>query len=412
MRKLIYIDSSYSLQQILDQGLDQVLNSRSLDGYFKAVWSAHPLDTNPLSHPGISACGPTGSTKIGPNHYFISGRYGRFKSLAWLPAFNASLALLLFILKLIGLAFNKRIHVVRAGDPLLCGFIGLIVSRLSGAALVVRVNGDHDWVRATTGRPICARIFLNARVEIWIEKFVLSQAHHVILYCEHHKQFVLSKGAKPNCVTVIRHGNLIDPQHFLEPSLRTPLTDPQIRLMFLQRPWMVHVGRLEEIKHVMDCYEVLFELAKLGLDVGLILVGDGQLRSAISSRANVDGLTERIVFAGNIDQSSLASLLPYCTLALSPVTGRALAEVAFAARPVVAYDLDWQSELIESDATGILVPARDTTAMAVGAARFLADSELCNRLGSSLRAKALNLLDPQKQILKEIEVYSSLAVLQ
>jgi len=412
MRKLIYIDSSYSLRQIRDQSLDQVLKLRSLDGFFQAVWSAHPLDTNPSSHPGIAACGPTVTTKIGPNHYFISGRYGRFKRLTWLPVFNASLALLLFILKLVKVALTERIRVVRSGDPLLCGLIGLIVSRLSGAALVVRVNGNHDWVRATTGKPLSARLFHNARVEIWVEKLVLSHANRVILYCENHKQFAISKGAKPGCITVIRHGNLIEPLHFIKPSLRIPPADLHIRNKLRQRRWMVHVGRLEKVKHAMDCYDVLFELARLGSNVGLILVGDGSLRGTISSRADSDGLDERILFTGNVDQVYLASLLPYCTLALSPITGRALAEVAFAALPVVAYDLDWQSELIETDITGILVPALDIKAMVEGAARFLADSALCTKLGESLRVRALNMLDPQTQTLNEIEVYSNLGVLQ
>lgn len=411
MRKLLYIDASYTLLQIRNQSLNQVFESRFLGGFFQAVWSAHPVDTNPSIHSGIAACGPTLCTEVSTNHFFISGRYGRFSILTFLPVLNAFLALLSFVSKLISVARTEQIRVVRTGDPLLCGFIGLVVSCFSGAKLVVRVNGNHDWVRASTGKPINKRLFKIALAEILVEKLVLSRAHRVILYSENHKSFALSKGASPDSINIIRHGNLIDPRHFVEPSLRTPPVDLDLYDKLRQRPWMVYVGRLLELKYAADCYDVLFELTKNGHDVGLLLIGDGPLRELISSRAMKDGLSDRIVFTGNIDQQSLASILPYCTIALSPVTGRALAEVAFAARPVVAYDIDWQSEMIETDVTGILVPARDVIAMAQGAATLLVDSVMCTQLGNSLRARAIKLLDPQVQIFKEIEAYSSLGVL-
>lgn len=411
MRKLIYIDSSYTLSQIRDRSLNQVLESRFLNGFFQAVWSAHPVDTHPASNPGIAACGPTICTPVKPNHVFVSGRYGRFNSLTWLPMVNAALALVSFVLKLTRIARTEQIRVVRTGDPLLCGLIGLIVARLAGAKLVVRVNGNHDWVRASTGKPINQRMFRTAWVESWIEKLVLSQADRVILYSGNHKEFALSKGAKADRISIIRHGNLIDPRHFAEPERRPPFADPEMSALLKRRPWMVHVGRLLQIKHAEDCYEVLLNLVRQGSDAGLLFVGDGPLREAISARARAAGLADRVVFTGNIDQETLVSLLPNCTLALSPVTGRALAEVAFAARPVVAYDLDWQSEMVETDVTGILVPERDIAAMTQGAERFLADGALRDQLGTALRARAIDLLDPQAQTRKETDAYTGLGVL-
>ena len=174
---------------------------------------------------------------------------------------------------------------------------------------------------------------------------------------------------------------------------------------------MVHVGRLLNIKHAEDCYEVLRQLAAQDSEAGLLLIGDGPLRETIARRSEADELIDRVLFLGNINQDAVARILPRCTLALSPLTGRALAEVAFAALPIVAYDLDWQGEVVETDLTGILVPARDITAMAKGAAHLLADASLRQTLGSEARRRAFDLLEPQEQTRREIEAYASLGVL-
>ena len=88
-------------------------------------------------------------------------------------------------------------------------------------------------------------------------------------------------------------------------------------------------------------------------------------------------------------------MLPAAAVVVSPHTGRALTEAALAAAPVVAYDVDWQSELIEDCSTGVLVPHGDVAALADGVAALLADADRAKRLGQALRARALDMLDPE-----------------
>lgn len=411
MRKLLYIDSSYTLSQIRLRGLDHILRIRFLDGYFDRVWSAHPVDTHPAADPDIASVGAPAVERLGEDHVFVRGRYGRFRALARLPPLNAVLALGAFVRALITLVRHENITVVRAGDPLLCGLIGLIVARRTGARLVVRINGDHDMIRANTGVPIMPSLFRFGAIENWVERMVLSRADLIFAPSGNYGDFAVRKGAPPDRVSVIRYGNLIDTRHLSEPAERDDVDDAALRAVLQSRPWMVHIGRLHKIKRAEDCFEVLRILAAQGSDVGLLLIGDGPLRETIAARAEADGLRERVRFLGNIEQGAIASILPLCTLALSPLTGRALAEVAFAALPIVAYDLDWQGEIVETDVTGVLVPTGDTAAMAEGAARLLANAALRQRLGAEARRRALDLLEPQKQTRREIDAYASLGVL-
>ncbi len=411
MRKLLYIDSSYTLSQIRARGLDHVLRVRFLGGFFDRVWSAHPVDTHPAADPGISAVGAPVFERLSDDHVFVRGRYGRFPALARIAPLNAVLALASFVRSLIKLVRREGITIIRAGDPLLCGLIGLIVAKRTGARLVVRINGDHDMIRANTGAPIMPSLFRTGAVENRVERMVLSRADHVFAPSRNYGDFAIRKGTAPERVSVIRYGNLIDTRHLAEPAARDDIEHAGLRAKLNTRPWMVHIGRLHKIKHAEDCYEVLRYLSSQGDEAGLLLIGDGPLRDTIAARAEADGLRERVLFLGNIDQGAIARILPRCTLALSPLTGRALAEVAFAALPIVAYDLDWQGEVVETGITGVLVPASDTAAMAEGAARLLADATIRETLGAEARRRAFDLLEPEEQTRREIAAYASLRVL-
>ena len=54
---------------------------------------------------------------------------------------------------------------------------------------------------------------------------------------------------------------------------------------------------------------------------------------------------------------ALASNSPYLGCCVT-LTGRALAEAALGGVPIVAYDIDWHSEAVETGVTGELVPTQ------------------------------------------------------
>lgn len=411
MKKLLYIDSSYTLSQIRDRSLDQVLASRFLDGYFDQIWSAHPVDSHPSLTQDIAPSGKPIEERLSPSHVFVRGRYGRYTWLVRVAPLNVLIGLISFVSTLVGIVRREQISVIRVGDPLFCGLIGLIVSKLTGAKLVVRVNGDHDLGRANSGAPINPKLFRSGKVEDKVERLVLKRADLVFVPSPPCGEFAERKGTKPDLIVTIRNGNIIDPRHLIPQADRDPLDDPEMEARLKERPWMVHIGRMSKIKIAEDCYKVLKELAAQDDDVGLLMIGDGPMRDDFLNWAAADGLSDRVWLMGNIDQGTLARVLPYCTLVLSPATGRSLAEAAFAALPIVAYDLEWQPEMIQTDVTGILVPVRDATEMAQGAERFLADPKLRKRLGEGARERAFDLLDPTKQIQREIDAYASLEAL-
>jgi len=403
--KLMYICSSYSLDQIRERDLSHVLQIRHLDGYWDNVWSVHPIDTHPSLGFKSNPCGHPIDEQVSEDHIFVRGRYGRFSWLSWIRPVNAALALFSVLIHMIRIARREKIKTIRAGDPNLTGLLGLIVAKLAGGKLMVRINGDHDAIRARTGKPINPRLFPFIWLEVLVEKIVLSRAESILSPGQNYEDFAVSNGADPKKCHVVRFGNLIDPRHLAPACDRPNIEDPNVAAFFKQRPTLIHIGRLIPIKHVLDCVEVLGTLTESGYDAGLCFIGDGPLRVTIKNRAAELGIADQVIFLGNCNQGAISQIVPQTAVVLSPLTGRALTEAAFGEAAIVAYNLDWQGDLVVDGVSGLLVPAFDVQAMADATARILADKKLAARLGENARKRAFEILAPNQQTEMEIAAY-------
>jgi len=401
---LLYIDGSYTLAQLRARSLEHVLNVRKLDGRWPRVFSVHPIDNYLSYETDGAAFGPPDRVQLDPGHVFLRGRFGWRAWLQKATPLNFLVGQIALVRHLAKLVRHEKLQAVRAGDPLLCGLLGLAVAKLTGRPLMIRVNGNNDALRQATGKAIMPRLFRTEKVERFVERLVLSRADSVLVPSENYRQFALSKGADPTRCHEVRYGNLIDPRHTAPVEGRVPLDDPRLT----ERPFMLYIGRLEALKHSEDCLEVLSRLVAEGQDVALCYAGDGSQRLDLEARSVALGLGDRVHFLGNQTQDALSRMVPMCACILSPITGRALTEVAFGEASIVAYDLDWQKELVIDGASGLMVPARDVDAMVQAAHRILQDPALAAHLGKGARARAYEMLDPELQTELEIAAYDTM----
>lgn len=109
------------------------------------------------------------------------------------------------------------------------------------------------------------------------------------------------------------------------------------------------------MKRALDVVGVTDHLRQRGINFVCLMVGHGSQRSVIEKECRDLQLESYIRFVGNLDQPKLAQLFAMAACVVSQRTGRALGEAALAGAPIVAYDIDWQGELITYDATGRLV---------------------------------------------------------
>lgn len=406
MSAILILDMSYTLAMFRQRQLEQALESRALGGYFDRVISVHPLaglfpsDANRYGSPIV--------TRLDDGHVFVEGRIGIARWLNVLPPLNLLCAQISLVRLLLRMARDARVAIVRVGDPYYLGALGWILARRLRVPLAVRVPFRYDELRRVTGRAVMPRLFRYGWIEKRIERFVFPRCDLIAGANEDNMRYALENGGRPEVATVFRYGNLLHPSHWVEPEDR-PDAQSVLELLDLHgRRFVATVARLEPMKRVEDVIRVVAELKRRGCDARALIVGEGSLRHELGESARRLGVETEIVFAGNRTQEWIARVLPRSQVILSPHMGRALAEAALSAVPIVAFDYDWQREVVIDGETGYLVGNRDWMAMADRAEALLADPERARAMGARCRAAVAHMMDPDRLMRHEQTVYSAL----
>lgn len=402
---ILFLDMSFTLSMFRERQLHQALESRKLGGYFDRVISVHPLAG--LFEKGKKRYGAPVVSQLDDGHWFVEGRVGVSRWLSWFPPLNIFLAQVWLLVFLYRFAHRIGVDVVRIGDPYYLGLLGCVLSRLLRVPLAVRSCSDYDLLHAASGQAVFPRLFRFRFIEKKIERFVFPRCDLVAGANRNNLDYAVAHGARPDRGVVFRYGNLIHPLHFSEPLERGDIRE-LLNELGLSEPFLITVSRLEKMKQPEDNLYVLNELHNRGRKVSFVFVGEGSMRGELETLARRLGVIDYVCFAGNRSQETIASLLPRAELVLSPHMGRGLTEACLAGAPIVAYDYDWQAEIIHSGQTGELVPNRDWKRMADMAMRMFGNRDEAIGLGKAARQLALEMMDPQRLTNFEIEAYEKL----
>lgn len=392
----LVLDTSYTLEIIRERGLESAVLCRDLDGFFRHVWSVHPFATLLTSEDWTSRFGKPVTHELGDRHTFIEGKVGRFKWLSRIFPLNFLISQVSLFFSLRRLIKREGIKAIRVGDPAYLGLFGLALSRSTGVPFLIRVSANNDDVRANTGTPMFPRLFRTVKREKKVEHYVFPRADMVAGPSQDNVDYALANGARPDRVTIFPYGNLLSPEHLLDPAKRGLDHALFARLGLTPGRYLLSVARLQPLKHPEDIMTAFATARAAGHDVDLAYAGDGELRPLLEEQARTMGISDRVHFIGNQNQSALAQLNAHAAAVVSPLTGRALSESALGGAPIVAYDLDWQGQLIETGKTGELVPYREIDLLGAGLIRLLADPEYAGAMGRAVRERALDMLDPRR----------------
>lgn len=402
--KLLVVCGAYSLRTLRQRDALQVITWRDLDGFFDHVWTVHPL-VGASPEDASEALGPLSSQELAPRHTVVESRVGASRFLRLLPPLNFLVAQLRMLLHLSRLIRREGIAIVRVGDPYYLGLVGLVLARLNRISLVVCVNGNFDAIFESVGRLAYPRLLRHRRIEKSIERTVLSRADLTVTLNEDNRRFALNNGARTERTTVLPLGNMVASVHFREPRERDGVVE---ELGLSGRPFLIYVGRLEVVKHPEDVVAVLAEARATHRDLAALFVGRGSMQAELEMAAGEAGVAEAVVFAGERSQPWIASALAQAAVVVSPLTGFALVEACLSGTPVVAYDVEWHAELVQDDETGLLIPYRDTHAMAGAVTRILADRAFARSLGANARRRTLEIMDPRRLTDRHRRSYSAL----
>lgn len=390
---LLVLDTSYTLEMIRQRGMENSVLCRDLDGFFRHVWSVHPFATLLTSDGWTSRFGKPDVHEMAPRHTFIEGKVGRFGWLRRIFPLNFLIAQTALFLRLRKLIKREKIGAIRVGDPLYLGLFGLGLSKLTGVPLLIRVNGNNDKIRAQTGAPVFPKLFRSVKREEKVERYVFPRADMIAAPNQDNVDYALAKGARSDRVTIFRYGNLLAPEHLREPAERGVDAELFDRLGLRPGRYVLSVARLQKSKHPDDILAAFVPVIAAGHDVDLAFAGDGEMRAELAASAAALGLAARVKFIGNQNQAGLAQLNAHAAVVVSPLTGRALSESALAGAPIVAYDLDWQGDLIQTGRTGELVRYRHPELLGASMVKFLDQPDYARAMGRAARERALDMLD-------------------
>lgn len=197
---------------------------------------------------------------------------------------------------------------------------------------------------------ILAKAFDSILGTIGVYTSVVANSHSVArsfsLYPANYRKIIT---VAPNYVLPIRVSSLSD-------GIRTHFNISSDTFLLLA------VGRLEEQK----CHEVLIRALPFILNAELIIVGEGSLRSKLSSLSQTLGVDSRVHLLGHLKKPELYSLMKSADVYVQSSSyegqSNSLLEAMELGSLVVSSDIPAQREVIQpegKEAAGILIPGAD-----------------------------------------------------
>ena len=170
------------------------------------------------------------------------------------------------------------------------------------------------------------------------------------------------------------------------------------------------IGRLVPVKG----HKYLVSAAKIVTkefdNAVFVFVGDGYLESILERQAESLGIRENIIFAGwRSDVIDVLGLFDIFVLpSLNEGMGKVLIEGMALGKPIVASSVGGIIDLVKNGDNGILVPPRDSDALAEAILKLIRNKNLAHELGKNGKAKVYPEYDTLVMIKQIEELYESL----
>ncbi len=222
-------------------------------------------------------------------------------------------------------------------------YFGMLAGKLAGVKRIVLTRRNIGHWMTTRDR--------------YLMRFCQRFAHATIANCEACRRSVIEQErARPERVHVIRNG--IDFNRFADIPPYRPKFNGELRQVGV-------VANLRPVKGIDVFIRAAALVAAEFPDVVFFIVGDGD-SAAYVELAKECGVLERVRFLGPLDD--IPAFLSQLDVAVLPSRAEgfsnALLEYMAAGRPIVATAVGGNSELIEHERNGILVPKPDARELA------------------------------------------------
>ena len=269
---------------------------------------------------------------------------------------------------------------------------------------VSRLWKKYPWVAFNHGYTTTDRkTLLYNRLDRWS----LPKADRVVTVCQAFKQKLMKMGVPRERIHV-QH-NSIRP----EPSVSAREMHALRRKLgiFEGERMILAVGRLSKEKAQIDLLQAFKNLRDTHPEINarLVIVGEGPERVRLEAAATSLGLSDRVIFTGQVNNNVPVYFAAADVLANpshSEGSPYVLLEAMAANLPIVATDVGGVPEMVENNQTALLVPANDSRALAGAIARVLSDGQVSRGLSANASALVTTRFSPEAYARSLVEIYS------
>ena len=290
-----------------------------------------------------------------------------------------------FLLPFIHKKELKNIQIVKTNQ--MDGSLSAVISKkLYNNKLIIRCG--YEWLDFIEKSK---KSFFKKIIAYLIEKFAYNNADRIILTSEESKDFVIKRfKIDSNKIQII--------PNYIDIDLFKPLSIPK------EKNRIIFIGRLEKEKNLINLLKGL-----RGLDVKLIIIGNGSLRTELEEIAKKEGID--VVFKGNIPQSAIPEELNKSEIFILPSlhegNPKVLLEAMSSGLACIGTNVMGINTIITQEENGIL-SLPDSISLKNAIIKLIDNEELRNKLGFNARNKIKENNSFHVCIEKELSVYKSI----
>jgi glycosyltransferase involved in cell wall biosynthesis len=164
-------------------------------------------------------------------------------------------------------------------------------------------------------------------------------------------------------------------------------------------------GRLVKQKGHLHLISIAQKLKSKGINFKILIAGEGPLHNGLKEEINSQNLTEQIILLGFVEdmKSFMQQIDVFVSTALWEGFGFVLAEAMVAQKPVLAFDLSSNPELVKDGENGFLIPPTNIDLFTDKLEQLINDRTLRTQMGETAYIFAKANFEKEKQFKKLLD---------
>ncbi|MEI7736989.1 MAG: glycosyltransferase [Ferruginibacter sp.] len=236
----------------------------------------------------------------------------------------------------------------------------------------------------------------------FITKYIISKIDHNITISKATSDLYFALKLTQNKMPFVHHGIAVDGKIIKENGVIYKKASPQL----------IIAGRLTAIKGHDYLFDAMPVIIKEFPETQLLVLGEGEEKERLRQKAGDLGIQNHISFLGF--QSNPYAYIQESDVIIMPSLHEAFGLVyieSFALKtPVVAFDVQACNEIIDNGQTGILVPAKDTTALTNAVLQLLKNPAEQEKLANNAYQKYTSYYNTSRMVKDTAVWYKSINI--